>query len=47
MLKQVVLAHSKPVVTHFGTRKTQNVLKLGRFGSKSGTKMGQKKGRFF
>ena len=36
MLKQVVLAHFKPVVTHFDPWKLQYALKRGRFGSKNG-----------
>ena len=42
MLKQVSLAHFEPVVTCFGPWKSQNALKRGRFGTKSGSKMGQK-----
>ena len=43
MLKQVLLAHFEPVVTHFGPWKSQNALKRARFGTKSGSKMGQKR----
>ena len=45
MLKQVFLAHFEPVVTRFGTWKSQHALKRGRFGTKNGSKMGQQ--RFF
>ena len=37
------LAHFEPVVTCFGPWKSQNALKRGRFGTKSGSKMGQKR----
>ena len=43
MLKQVFLAHFEPVVTCFGPWKSQNALKRGRFGTKSASKMGQKR----
>ena len=42
MLKQVFLARFEPVVARFGPRKSQNALKMGHFGTKSGSKMGQK-----
>ena len=42
MLKQVFLARFEPVVTHFGPWKVQNALKMGSFGTKDGSKMGQK-----
>ena len=42
MLKQVFLARFEPMVTRFGPRKTENAFKMGRFGSKIGSKMGQK-----
>ena len=41
MLKQVFLARFEPVVARFGPRKSQNALKMGRFKSKNGSKMGQ------
>ena len=43
MLKQVVLAHFEPVATGFRSWKTQNALKAGHFGTKNGSKMGQKR----
>ena len=43
MLKEVVLAHFEPVATGFGSWKSQNALKMGRFGTKNGSKMGQKR----
>ena len=46
MLKQVVLAHFEPVVTRFAHAKSQNALKMGRFGTKNGSKNGSK-ARFF
>ena len=41
MLKQVFLAHFEPVVTCIGAWKYQYALKMGRFRTKSGSKMGQ------
>ena len=43
MLKQVVLAHFEPVATGFGSWSSQNALKMGHFGTKNGSKMGQKR----
>ena len=43
MLKQVVLAHFEPVATGFGSWKIPNALKMGHFGTKNGSKMGQKR----
>ena len=43
MLKQVFSAHFEPVATSFGPWKSQNALKRGRFGTKSRSKMGQKR----
>ena len=43
MLKQVVLAHFEPVVTCFGSWKIPKCLKMGHFGTKKGSKMGQKR----
>ena len=42
MLKQVFLAHFEPVVTVLAHGKSRNALKMGRFGTKYGSKMGQK-----
>ena len=42
MLKQVVLVHFEPVVTRFGLWKNPKCLEMGRFGTKNGSKMGQK-----
>ena len=41
-LKQVFLDRFELVVAHFGSLKSQNALKLGCFGTKNGSKMGQK-----
>ena len=41
MLKQAFLAHFEPVALAHG--KSQNALKMGRFGSKDGSKMGRKR----
>ena len=49
MLKQVVLTHLEPVVPRFGPWKIPKCLELfksynmGRFGTKNGSKMGQKR----
>ena len=43
MLKQVVLAHFEPVATVLAHGKSQNALKMGHFGTKNGSKMGQKR----
>ena len=43
MLKQVFLARFVPVVAPFGPWKIPNALKMGRFGTKKGSKMGQKR----
>ena len=42
MPKQVSLAHFEPVVAHFGPLKIPKCLENGRFGTKNGSKMGQK-----
>ena len=42
MPKQVFLARFELVVAHFGPPKSQNALKMGSFGTKNGSKMGQK-----
>ena len=42
MLKQVFLAHFEPMVTILGHGKSQNALKMRRFGTKNASKMGQK-----
>ena len=43
-LKQVFLDRFELVVAHFGgLRKSQNALKMGCFGTKNGSKMGQKR----
>ena len=42
MLKKVFLAHFEPISTGFGPWKSQYSLNRGRFGSKNGSKMGQK-----
>ena len=42
MLKQVVLAHFEPVATGFGSWKIPKCLENGHFGTKNGSKMGQK-----
>ena len=39
MLKQVVVAHFEPVRRFFGHGKSQNALKVGRLGTKNGSKM--------
>ena len=41
-LKQVFLDRFELVVAHFVLRKSQNALKMGCFGTKNGSKMGQK-----
>ena len=44
MLKQVLLAHFEPVTRRvLGHGKCQNALKMGRFMTKNGSKMGQKR----
>ena len=43
MLKQVFLGHFEPVAARFGPWKSQNALKMGRFGTNNGSKMGQKR----
>ena len=43
MLKQVVLAHFEPVATGFGSWKIPKCLENGPFGTKNGSKMGQKR----
>ena len=43
MLKQVFLAHFQPVVMHFGPWEIPKCLKVGRFGTKNGSKMGPKR----
>ena len=43
MLKQVVLARFEPVATGFGSWKIQNAFNMGHFGTKNGSKMGQKR----
>ena len=43
MLKQVFLAHFEHVGAHFGPWKSQNALKMGRFGTNKGSKMGRKR----
>ena len=43
MLKQVVLAHFEPVATSLPNGKFQNALKMGHFGTKNGSTMGQKR----
>ena len=42
-LTQVSLDRFELVVAHFGPRKSQNALKMGCFGAKNGSKMGQKR----
>ena len=42
MLKQVFLGRFEPVVKRFGLWKSQNALKMGRFGTKNVSKTGQK-----
>ena len=42
-LKQVFLDRFELVVAHFGTPKIPNALKMGCFGTKNGSKMGQKR----
>ena len=46
MLKQVVLAHFKPVVTRFGPRKIPKCLEIGPFWDQKWVKNGSKP-RFF
>ena len=41
-LKQVFLDRFQLVVAHFGPPKSQNALTMGCFGTKNGSKMGQK-----
>ena len=41
MLTQVFLARFEPVVTRFRQLKSRNALKMGRFGTKKGSKLGQ------
>ena len=41
-LKQVFLDRFEPVVAHFGPPTIQSALKMGCFGNKNGSKMGQK-----
>ena len=43
MLKQVFLARFKPVVARFGPWKIPNASKMGRHGTKDGSKMGEKR----
>ena len=43
MLKQVVLAHFEPVPTGLGHGKSQNILKMGRFGTNNASKRGEKR----
>ena len=43
MLKQVVLAHFEPVRTDLAPGNSHKALKMGHFGSKNGSKMGQKR----
>ena len=43
MLKQVFLGRFEPVVARLGHGKSQNALKMGRFGTNNGSKMGQKR----
>ena len=43
MLRQVFLGHFEPVVARFGPWKIQNALKMGRFGTNKGSKIGQKR----
>ena len=43
MLKQVFLGHLSPWWRVWGHGKSQNALKMGRFGTKNGSKMGQKR----
>ena len=42
-LKQVFLDRFELVVAHFGPPKSQNASKMGCFGTKNGSKMGQKR----
>ena len=42
-LKQVFLDCFELVVAHFALRTSQNALKMGCFGTKNGSKMGQKR----
>ena len=42
MLKQLFLPRFEPMVTCFGLGKIPNALKMGRFGTKDESKMGQK-----
>ena len=42
MPKQVFLVRFERVVARFGLLKSQNALKMGCFGTKNGSKMGQK-----
>ena len=42
-LKQVFLDRFELVVAHFGPWRSQNALKMGCFGTKNGSKMGQKR----
>ena len=42
-LKQVCLDRFELVVAHLVLRKSQNALKMGCFGTKNGSKMGQKR----
>ena len=46
MLKQVFLDRFELVVAHFGPPKIPNPLKMGRFGTKNGSKTGQKNAFF-
>ena len=43
MLKQMFLAHFEPVVTCLAHGKCQSALKMGHFGTKNGSKMGEKR----
>ena len=43
MLKEVFLGRFEPVVARLGPWKPQNALKMGRFKTKNGSKMGQKR----
>ena len=43
MLKRVFLAHLEPEFMRFGPRKIPNALKMGRFKTKNGSKMRQKR----
>ena len=42
-LKQLFLDRFEPVVAHFVLRKSQNALKMGCFGTKIGSKRGQRR----